>query len=477
MDRFAFDGQRLMVKSGTGGIYGANGTVYETEGFSNVKITSYGVHPNGAAYGPAYFVVEYPDGSMAQYGNSYNQYGSSYESRSLTTWSITYWQNPQGVRISYLYIITNNTLRLIEISYGGLGEPGDETLNTIQFNYKSRQRPERNYLGGQSIILDKILSTICVKGFGATLRNYFLEHGLTSLSYERLTSITEKNGDNSKTFNPTVFSYEDTAESISYADITTSLSVGNISTLNAGTVSGDFDGDEKMEFLIYPTTGTESKAKYWLFSNISSGNYTNIGVEHAVGAFETIFPTSWLSWNNKLMPKQGWTVAKKTDTNYTFTVYSAGTVSPIYYQYERVVNFPIQPSGSSCYSNKIIPKKILSGDFNGDGLTDVISIDNACSSKKVYFVDLKRDNTPNFLTYSGELLAYLSTSAKVEVADVNGDGKSDFMVFENGKVTSYTLNDANQLVLLWNYSDTNISIDATKTILLGDYRENRFYYS
>ncbi|MDD5150456.1 MAG: FG-GAP-like repeat-containing protein [Flavobacterium sp.] len=43
------------------------------------------------------------------------------------------------------------------------------------------------------------------------------------------------------------------------------------------------------------------------------------------------------------------------------------------------------------------------------------------------------------------------------------------MVFENGKVTSYTLNDANQLILLWNYSDANISVATTKTILLGDY--------
>ncbi|MEP7094718.1 MAG: SpvB/TcaC N-terminal domain-containing protein, partial [Flavobacterium sp.] len=40
LDRFALDGQRLVIKSGTNGIYGANGTVYETENFSNIKITS-----------------------------------------------------------------------------------------------------------------------------------------------------------------------------------------------------------------------------------------------------------------------------------------------------------------------------------------------------------------------------------------------------------------------------------------------------
>ena len=81
-DRFAFDGQRLIVKSGTLGSYGGNGTVYETENFSNIQITSYGVHPNGANYGPEYFIVQYPDGSTARYGNSTT-------SRSITDWAIT----------------------------------------------------------------------------------------------------------------------------------------------------------------------------------------------------------------------------------------------------------------------------------------------------------------------------------------------------------------------------------------------------
>ena len=33
-DRFALDGQRLIIKSGTAGVYGGQGTVYETENYS-----------------------------------------------------------------------------------------------------------------------------------------------------------------------------------------------------------------------------------------------------------------------------------------------------------------------------------------------------------------------------------------------------------------------------------------------------------
>ncbi|OYX25843.1 MAG: hypothetical protein B7Z06_06635 [Flavobacteriales bacterium 32-35-8] len=477
LDRFALDGQRLIAKTG---VYGADGTQYETENFSNIKITSYGVNWQGPAFGPSSFKIEYPDGSVAMYG--YNALTSS----SKTEWAITYWENPQGIRISYSYFTDNGILKIKDIKYGNTSS--NTPINSIDFVYKTRLRPEQYYIRGENFINDKILDKIQISSSGVGFRNYQLNYNPSSLGYERLASITEKSGDNTKSYNPTVFTYENTTESISYANITTSLSVGNITSLNAGTISGDFDGDEKMEFLLYPTTGINRKAIYWLFSSINSGNYTNFGSQHNVGAFETIFPTTWLSWNNHLMPKQGWTVAKKTDINYTFTVYSTGTVSPIYYQYDRVVEFPTYYL-QVCYDNnvysenKIFPKKILSGDFNGDGLTDVVAIDMelteggydcgtdiiSITSKKVYFVDLKRDNTSNFLTYSGELSANITSNSRVEVADLNGDGKSDFMVFENGKVTSYTLNDANQLILLWNYTDTNISIATTKTILLGDY--------
>lgn len=478
LDRFALDAQRLVIKNGA--TYGSNEAIYETENFSTIQITSYGVHPSGANYGPSYFIVEYPDGSKAYYGYTT-------DSRSIIEYAITYWENPQGVRISYNYNNTNNSLSISSINYGALY--ASNPINKIQFNYSTSNKPEQIYIGGQSILQNKILENIVVTSNNIVFRSYWLNYNTNSLGYQRLTSITEKSGDGSKSYNPTVFSYDDTSESISYADFTTSLSIGNINSLNAGTVSGDFDGNENMEFLIYPTTGIDSKKKYWLFTDTGTGNSTNFGWQHDVGEFETVFPVTWLTWNNKLWDKQGWAVAKKTNTNYTFTVYSAGSVSPIYYQYDRMVNFPTQATKEkvNCKAvsvNKIFPKKILSGDFNGDGLTDVIAIDmdlekvsflpctipsTYITSKKVYFVDLKRDNTTNFLTYSGELLANLTSTSRVEVADVNGDSKSDFMIFENGKVTSYTLNNTNQLVLLWNYTDANISIATTKTILLGDY--------
>lgn len=487
LDRFSFDGQRILVKNGTAGVYGANGTIYETESFSNIKITSYGVNQYGVKYGPAYFIVEYPDGSKAQYG-------SSHDSCSLTDWSITYWENPQGVRISYEYFTSQKTLNIANIHYGALGAASP--INLIRFFYKQRDRNEQTYIGGESIVRDVILDKIEVKGNGVGFRNYALTHEITSLGYERLISVTEENGTKSKSYNPTVFSY-DTTQNDELFKIQESalLGQGDINSINTGNISGDFDGDGKTDAILYPKTGTDVKKKYTLYKDINT-DFISLGMGHDVGEFKEIFPVSFLSSENKIMPHQGWAVLKETDKKYVFTVWSAGTTSSISSQYEKVVNFPLDVVNETCTKNCDIisssdmafPKKILSGDFNGDGLTDVVAIDEGTSgnycgddgaghcmtqsqnliSRKVYFVDLKRDNTTEFI-YSGNLQAALNLHSKVQVIDFNGDGKSDFLIFDIGFVRVYTLDNANKLVLLFQNTIADAGIALDKPILMGDY--------
>lgn len=504
LDRFAFDGQRLIVKNGTTGAYGANGTVYETESFSNVQITSYGVHPSGANYGPAYFIVQYPDGSIAHYGNSTT-------SRSLTDWAITYWENPQGVRISYNYVLSDNNLSIASIKYGTLTTTAP--INEISFVYKTRVRPEQAYIGGQSFLRSTILSEIKVKGNNIGFRNYLLTHETTTLGYERLKSITEKSGDNSKSFNPTVFNYETTNyDNLFHISNPIQLNVNNLNFTNSSNISGDFNGDGKMDFILYPTTGADAKKKYWLFNDIQ-GTGMNIGSEHNVGSFIDIFPMSWLSWNNKLMPSQGWcAIQTNTTTNTTtFNTYSTGTVSSIYFQYARTYQFPkftfgywiepcnnnvnpfiglnriidpIDPDDPVYYEvTKEIPKEYLNGDFNGDGLTDVIIIEKPVSVNyytggcngynttytnpggKAYFLNLDRRITTDYVDIAGYL--QVTANSKFAVADINGDGKTDLIVFNSGNVKVYSIDLNRQLVEIINFNEQNINLETQR--FLGDF--------
>lgn len=501
MDRFALDGQRLIVKNN--GSYGGNGTVYETENFSNIKITSYGVHPSGANYGPQYFIVEYPDGSKAYYGMNQNQ-------RSLMEWGITSWENPQGVQIVYEYLDATTPLIISNIYYGGV--TNQSGMNRINFVYEARNRAEQAFVGGQSFTNNRILKKIQVIGNGIGFRNYILSHDVSSLGYQRLTSVTEVSGDNTKSYNPTVFSYENTPESLSYKSVTSSLSVGNISLLNAATVSGDFDGDGRMDFLVYPTTGAQSKAKYWLFNDVTSGTNPNLGWEHPVGRFDDIFPVTWLNWDNKFMPFQGWTVVKSDSStnNTTFTTYSAGISSPIFFQNEKSYQFPkfiyydnyncdgtdpvIQKTSTTtkiaAFNESLppqqveldIPKVYLNGDFNGDGLTDAVVVEKSISyyyqdgcygysgyrnGGSTYFVNLDRRITSDFVSLSGYLS--ITDSSKYNVADFNSDGKSDIFVFDNGTVKVYSYNSYNYFELVYQNSTSDTDIKLDKPILMGDY--------
>ncbi|ESU27089.1 hypothetical protein FLJC2902T_22670 [Flavobacterium limnosediminis JC2902] len=507
LDRYALDGQRLMMAR-IGEIYGANLTVYETENFSNLKITSNGVSPYGANFGPESFVVEYPDGSKAYYGITTN-------SRSKTEWAITYWENLQGVRISYVYNNSNNTLSISKVLYGALG--ASTHINEVQFVYNSRERAEESFVGGESFIMNSILKEIKVVGNGVGFRNYLLGHNATTLGYERLINVTEKSGDNTKSLNPTVFTYEDSEGSNTFFSLnTTSVGMSNVRNTNAANINGDFDGDGKIDMILYPISSPygdwinpDAKKKYWLYTDIN-GDAPNIAYEHPVGTFDEIFPVSWItgsaSFGYKLSHTQGWNVVKLNGNVTTFTTYSAGGVmNPINLQDQKSYQFPkftygywrvscgLRNSSSNKTEDPIdptdpvwvevvkdFPKIYLNGDFNGDAITDLVVVEGPVSyevtqncntftathtSGTAYFVDLDKRLSSNYVNYAGGLST--TVNSKFFVCDVNGDGKSDILVINQGVVHVYTMNDAKQLVLLFSKNDSGIKTD--KQILIGDY--------
>ena len=524
-DQFAFDGQRMILKSGT---HGSSGAVYETENFSNLQITAYGTSIYGSAYGPSYFQIKYPDGSYAYYG-------LAGDSRSRTDYAISYWRSPQGVLIHYSYTMSGNGLSISKIRWGS--RSSSTHMNEMEFVYTTRKRYEHSYVGNIAFVRTNLLKEIKVKSDGVGYRNYILNHDYTSLGYNRLTSIQEKNGDNTLSHSPITFNYTNTSSSISSVNTTYSLSVGNIEQRNAEAVSLDITGNGKMDFIVYPKT-TSQKNKFWVFKEIQSG-YPNYAYEVSTGGtFDALFPVTWLTHNNKILSGQGIAIAQKYgSTQVKFKVYSNGTTNPIYYQYEKLWNAPTYTSSYTCGSSSTyrINQEYLSGDFNGDGLSDIIAIskpytysscyetlpdpNNPCgfyeqplmssyrktadetkttttnsskigpgteelrvpiegegccqcststySSSRVSFINLDRRLTSGFANSAGYLSSSLGSSDKLYTADVNGDGKSDILHVKSGVIYAYTLKSNNYIQLLWSKSDSRIS--TSRPIMLGDY--------
>ncbi|WP_054851351.1 RHS repeat-associated core domain-containing protein [Olleya sp. ITB9] len=550
LDRFALDGERLVLKSGT---YGANGAQYETERYSNIKITSHGTSPYGASYGPSYFLVKYPDGSTAYYGNTSN-------SRSRLSYSISYWQNPQGVRISYEYI-GGDSKSIYKIKYGSLGT--NTPINEIRFGYGTRNRLEQSYVQNVSIVRSRILKNVESYSNGVRYRRYNLSHyssDRTTLEYERLSRVTEYSGDNTESHSSIIFSYPDSNSLITYNNLTTDLTVQNIEQRNAEVVPLDMTGNGKMDFIVYPKS---PKNKFWMFSDIQVGGF-NSANQVNTGTFEAIFPSRQLNHQNKVLSGQGLTIVQKSGTQVRFKVYSKAPPStglPIGYDYTKIWNAPTYSYTSSPTSStqRSIPMEYISGDFDGDGLTDVlaigkpytgrscyyhgdcddpdpcpddeiISIDDPCmigfqkksgqleetrnvdkkynkngkvdesleiskpfdfetynnrdltpinsncpyscysytsNYKSAYLINLRRDVSSGFSNSAGYLQLHLSGNYVLRTGDFNGDGKTDLAHIINGKIYVYTLNSNNNLSLLWQLTDSDITTTAPP--IMGDF--------
>ncbi|MEM9679176.1 MAG: polymorphic toxin type 23 domain-containing protein [Bacteroidota bacterium] len=486
-DRLALDGQRLIAVNG-----GTSATEYKTENYSNLRILGYGTSPYGSSYGHSYYIVSYPDGTRAYYGNGGN-------SRGRLEWSLYKKVDPQGNYIQYEYLKSNELLRINKIKYGASGSAASP--NEIQFYYKTRTRPEVSYIGNYTFKRTNILDRVEIRASGQLFRKYVLSHNTTSLGYQRLSSIREYNTSN-ESFPPIYFTYESSSSGIVRDGEVLDIYPG-INYNSDGIAVGEFDADGKMDFITYnKSSRNELNIFLDVFNDFGTG--FNLGYTVPTEKFDDVFASTILSHNGHLLPQQAITTVRETtnssNSNVRFRTF-AKAPSGFYLQYDKNVTFPIGPAGSfqcdapSNNDYRIIPKTYVSGDFNGDGLTDVLAIprkyyrkiceyeydpwDNyeecICSNQtisqgnsEVYFIDLKRD-TPDAVTNIGSLANRIVTNNtdKLYAIDFDGDGKTDLMHVRNDIARVYSLNISNQLVEIAVISNGHIDVD--KPLLIGDY--------
>ncbi|MFC4634087.1 RHS repeat-associated core domain-containing protein [Dokdonia ponticola] len=486
-DRYVLDGQRLMLKSG---IYGAANSVYETENYSNIKITALG-NVSGA---PSYFKVQYPDGALAYYGLAGN-------SRGKLEWAVHKKVDPQGNFIQYDYAISNNLLRINSIKYGSKGST--ISPNEVRFIYKNRVRPQLSYIASQTFKRDEILDRVEIYSGGQIFRKYTLQHSTTSLGYERISNIQETNRNNNS-FPPIYFTYGTSSTSITRINEEYSSIFPGVDSREDDIRMGDFDADGHQDMIVFRRGS--NKTNFHLFNSVfgDSGNQ-ELGQTINLG-FDELFFSSILNHQNKNLQNQAITLVSEaveaTNSTVRFKNYLYG--SGLFFQYEKAYTFPIGPEGNyNCDygsppgpNDRKIKKQYISGDFNGDGLTDVFAIpikhyvtncngvedpysqyeECICEqdsvnlgNSPVYFINLDRSITGDTAVNVGTLISRINPSEdQLLGTDFNGDGKTDLIHIRNGSIRVYSLNNDGTSINQIAYTSDSY-IDLEKPLISGDF--------
>lgn len=473
-DKLALDGQRLLIKTGT---YWGNGSTYETEYKSNTKI-EYVIQGS-----MTFFIVTAPDGSRSWYGSTGN--GTYQNAVSATAWHIVRFEDASGNRIDYNY--TNvvykatNQLYIASISFSGNPTAGIAFQNSIVFNFRDAKRVERDFINGNTNYASKILESVDVLTNNTIFRKYKLTHiEDTSLGYERVTQIQEYNAQNEGS-NPVVFTY---AQSPTNAQ-RTEKTYNNTLAFDKVDLAGDFDGDERLDFvangkvytnLFIDNTGNVpinmpfnpnilNKTQMFTANVLSDGKKNQFNSIVNVESYNDRLDFKFYKvLNNGLVNDYTKTISLNNFVNNSDTYTSQYLDEDPYYACG---------GGNNCsFLNPGFSYNYTEGDFNGDGISEVliehfdneVNISNnlyidtpygscqTCTSQysfssiSYYLLDLnsnestligtkgfhKISNDSN-ISFGGNIVNGFPSYSKKTVADFNGDGKADILTINDNK--------------------------------------------
>ncbi|RVU89884.1 hypothetical protein EH230_14075 [Flavobacterium columnare] len=387
-DYYSFNGQRLLLKSGT---YGKDGAEYVTEKYSNMRIKSVG---DSGGIGPEYWEVTFEDGSQAWYGKRGDI--------ALAEYNISKWKDAQGNYITYSYDQTSSVKNLKTIEWGGNEFLGKAHFNSMIFNYVSRSTEE--YIENQRgvYIQKKLLSNVVVNSNGNLFKKYLIGYNKdVSRLYDRVESITEYNSKNIAA-NPVSFIYETSNKSV--------WKEQNVIDKDANKIVGDFDGDGVLDYMKYYSTFEDcveiievtheckSVTKYngiKLFNSLVEGSTDSKLVmsgtlPFTVDEFKKAIPISFVNKDNIVSKKQGILIRKevlKTPTlkkDQVFEIYSienniltfqySKTLSADIYDQSQEWSYTDPYTGETISTNNVKTKvnQVKEFDLDGDGSSELV---------------------------------------------------------------------------------------------------------
>ncbi|HQV67023.1 MAG: VCBS repeat-containing protein [Saprospiraceae bacterium] len=427
-DRFVINGQRLKLITGS---YGVSGSVYalENEGFE--RITAFG----GTDGDPLYFVMETKDGVKYEYGKEFNSRQENFEGKAIN-WHLCKMIFPDGNYISYRYKTDHNLSGnmwyehvIDEIHYTGNDVASITPFAIVKFTYLKRTEETIRYQGGSHETNGLLITNITISTEGQNVKFYDFLYGYRN-GNSFLNEIRERSADQTVIHN-TAFKYGD-------------LPMGNAVTtafrdidINDDYFTGNLNGDGITDFL---------------FARRSSTNPENHTYFH--GTSNTSVNVS-LHSTSKIVSLADFNGDNLDDVIDYYTINeTSGSIN--YSSYRVRVFFNSDPNGTLDFSNSYTLNPSSSnpllreqlnndhlapmhtGDFNADGLADILYING-----ERLFITYGQRNLSQPLSDWQMVTSNISNFTsiydwgyfveKIAIVDYNGDGKSDIFVIDGAK--------------------------------------------
>ncbi|MCF6325333.1 MAG: FG-GAP-like repeat-containing protein [Gammaproteobacteria bacterium] len=360
-DRYCIDGQRLVNVTGS---YGADGTEYRTEIDSFSRIISYSTQGSG----PAYFTVETKSGLTMYYGNTPNSFVEAQGKSTALFWTVNRIEDKVGNYIEFVYHENSATGESYPLQINYTGHGSQLPTRAVVFSYDTtRPDSRKGYVAGSIVEQNWRLTNIKTYSNYANdelVRDYRLQYLVSTASESsRLGSITECAFNTAwSCFSPVTFEWlpqgnvGDIASNFNMINTPLGLSNNTIVSL-----LGDYNGDGLTDILrwgdnvalngLYLSKGDGS------FSLASNFNMINTPLGHSnntigslLGDYNGDGLTDILRWGDNVALNGLY--LSKGDGSFSLA------------SNFNMINTPLG------FSNNTIGS--LLGDYNGDGLTDIL---------------------------------------------------------------------------------------------------------
>ncbi len=373
------------------------------------------------------------------------EYGMTPDSKSELVWMLNKLTDKDSNYIIFMYNkLENNELRIHEINYTGNVKANILPYNKIVFNYTSRTDKSFAYVNGRKSARTSLLQSIEVFSEGSLVRKYtfYYEQGVCS----RLVKIEEAANDGS-VLNPTVINWESETPSLTVTNVSIQLPSVDYSHF----YYGDFNGDGKTDLVTVPKKTfaytTADKWSLYLATGNENTPFTKVAEGSLVQAFKPegvqVADFNGDGLDDMLWPRMGG------------AFYDCMLSTGNSFSYGRTCSSGMQESD------------VFVGNFSGRGKAEVLTVYKASpgstmSGKYEYSWILSQCGDGN-KTFTGCMKTSMSTEKRF-VTDINGNGKSDFLVLDEILMEAFEF-DGTEFKLVPQYTYAN----GERYILPGDF--------